>query len=262
MQGSGAPHARVVGNENHQKNSSTCFIRKQNLLRTTVRRGRERARSPLAPRLPRGVGEQRAPRSRRRKRNFRSNGRGRICAIFKKLRPSVPSETNFPAKAVLGERERARSPLAPHLPRGCRGAERPTPRVVGNQDHQKNSSFRREPISQKNSPRESSRGSQPSRTRHPRGCRGAERPTPASSETKPSKEQFHLLHQKTKPHQNNLPQRARNGAQPSRIRHPRGCRGAERPTLVSSETTSTKDQPASSGTKISTKTAPGELERV
>ena len=41
------------------------------------------------------------------------------------------------------------------------------------------------------------------------------------------------------------------GSHPSRPRRPRGCRGAERPTLVSSETASTKEQPASSGTKAS-----------
>ena len=40
-----------------------------------------------------------------------------------------------------------------------------------------------------------------------------------------------------------------------------GCRGAERPTPASSETASTKGQPASSGTKISARTTPGERER-
>ena len=46
------------------------------------------------------------------------------------------------------------------------------------------------------------------------------------------------------------------------LSHPVGSKGAERPTLVSSETASTKEQPASSGTNISTRTAPGERERV
>ena len=41
-----------------------------------------------------------------------------------------------------------------------------------------------------------------------------------------------------------------------------GCRGAERPTSAQSETASTKGQPASSGTKISARTTPGERERV
>ena len=53
------------------------------------------------------------------------------------------------------------------------------------------------------------------------------------------------------------PRESARGSQPSRIPSPRGCRGAERPTPVSSETTSTKGQPASSETKISIRTAPG-----
>ena len=53
------------------------------------------------------------------------------------------------------------------------------------------------------------------------------------------------------------PGRAREGRNPLAPRRPRGCRGAERPTPVPSETTSSKGQPASSETNIPTRTPPG-----
>ena len=155
--------------------------------------------------------------------------------------------------------------------------------------------FRRRPNPPTEQPRESARGCEPSRTPSPRGCRGAERPTPASSETKvstrtaprhrrrskPSIEQARknmrrcskraarLFRQKPKfrltsresmcaavpnalpacpvgnqPFRLNSPGRAREGVNPLAPRHPRGYRGAECPT------------PASSETKVPARTAP------
>ena len=96
--------------------------------------------------------------------------------------------------------------------------------------------------------------------RRPRGCRGAERPTPAPSETKAVRRTACIVGNEY-PHQNSSG-RAREGRNPLAPRHPRGCRGAERPTPASSETKPSREQPAPSETNISTRTAPGERERV
>ena len=98
-------------------------------------------------------------------------------------------------------------------------------------------------------PRESARGSQPSRTPVTRGGAG-ERSAPRPFRRKPTLSSEQL-------------RESARGSQPSRLPSPEGgCREAERPTPVSSETTPTKEQPASSETKISIRTAPGERERV
>ena len=122
--------------------------------------------------------------------------------------------------------------------------------------------FRRKPTSPVEHLRESARGCEPSRTPSSRGCRGAARPTPASSGTKapartapqlrrrskPSTEQarknMHLCPVGNQPFRSNSPRESARGSQPSRTPSPRGCRGAERPTL------------ASSGTRVSARTAP------
>ena len=95
--------------------------------------------------------------------------------------------------------------------------------------------------------------------RPPRGCRGAERPTLAPSEAKPSKEQTPASSETKPPPEQPMGERER--VAPLSPRRPRGCRGAERPTLVSSETKPSGEQPASSETNVSTRTVPGELER-
>ena len=74
--------------------------------------------------------------------------------------------------------------------------------------------FSRNPKQRSNSPRESARGSQPSRTPSPRGCRGAERPTPASSEMKTFKRTN--LHRRKPIPQKNSPRESSRGPQPSR----------------------------------------------
>ena len=122
--------------------------------------------------------------------------------------------------------------------------------------------FRRKPTSPVEHLRESARGCEPSRTPSSRGCRGAARPTPASSGTKapartapqlrrrskPSTEQarknMHLCPVGNQPFRSNSPRESARGCEPSRTPSPRGCRGAERPTL------------ASSGTRVSARTAP------
>ena len=122
--------------------------------------------------------------------------------------------------------------------------------------------FRRKPTSPVEHLRESARGCEPSRTPSSRGCRGAARPTPASSGTKapartapqlrrrskPSTEQarknMHLCPVGNQPFRSNSPRESARGSQPSRTPSPRGYRGAERPT------------PAPSGTKAPTRTAP------
>ena len=80
--------------------------------RTAPGRAREGV-NPLAPRHPRGVGEQSAPRSCRRKQSHQKN------SLLRGKRTSPPEQSP-------GERERVAT-LSPRLPRGCRGAERPTP---------------------------------------------------------------------------------------------------------------------------------------
>ncbi len=56
--------------------------------------------------------------------------------------------------------------------------------------------------------------------------------------------------------------RAREGSHPLAPRHPRGCRGAERPTPASSKTKTLKRiPPVSPETEVPARIAPGELER-
>ena len=111
-------------------------------------------------------------------------------------------------------------------------------------------------------------GRSPLAPRPPRGCRGAERPTLAPSETKSSLEQPFAPSKASisteavscivgNPNSRRTsPGRAREGRNPLAPRHPRGCRGAERPTPVPPETKSSSEQPfAPSGASISTEAA-------
>ena len=129
-------------------------------------------------------------------------------------------------------------------------------RIVGNRN------------SRQPSPGRARKGRNPLAPRHPRGCRGAERPTPAPPETKSSSEQP-FAPPKTSisteaiscivgnPNSRRTsPGRAREGRKPLTSRHPKGCRGAERPTLAPSETKFSSEQPfAPSGASISTEAA-------
>ena len=84
--------------------------------------------------------------------------------------------------------------------------------------------FRRETKSTPEYPRESARGCEPSRTRRPRGCRGAERPTLAPSETKAFKRTACIVGNQNL-HQNSSG-RAREGRNPLAPR-PRGGVGEQ-----------------------------------
>ncbi len=161
-----------------------------------------------------------------------------------------------------GERERARSPLVPRHPRGCRGAERPTPASSGTKINTRMSPASSETNPSKEQPRESARGRVALSYPVTRG--GVEEqsaPRPRRREPKSTPEC--LLLRRKQILQKNSPGRVREGVNPLVPRHPRGCRGAERPTPASSETKINKRMsPASSETNIPTRTAPGELERV
>ena len=107
--------------------------------------------------------------------------------MFKKRRPSVLSKTNFPDRTAPGEHERVATLSHPRPPRGCRGAERPTPapsetrlpfepprknirRCSRNAAHPS----RRKPTSPpEQPPGERERVATLSHPRSPRGCRGA-----------------------------------------------------------------------------------------
>ncbi len=154
---------------------------------------RESARGsqPSRPPVTRGgAGERSAPRPFRRKPTLSSE------QLRESARGSQPSRTPV-TRGGAGEQS---------APRPFRRKQRP----------QKNSLLRRKPKSPSEQPRESARGSQPSRLPSPEGgCRGAERPTPASSETKSFKRiacfvgnQF--LHQ-------NSPWESSRGCEPSRL---------------------------------------------
>ena len=137
----------------------------------------------------------------------------------------VSSGTKIHARTALGERERVRT-LSHPSSEGVQGSGAPHARAVGNKSLQKNSLHRREPKSPPEQLWESARGSQPSRTPSPRGCRGAERPTsapsetastkgqPASSETKTFKRTN--LHRRKPIPQKNSPRVSSRGSQPSR----------------------------------------------
>ena len=159
----------------------------------------------------------------------------------------------------MGERERV-APLSPPVTRGCRGAERPTlvssetkavrrtACIVGNEYPHQNSSGR------------AREGRSPLAPVTPRGCRGAEHPTPASSETKAVRRTACVVGNEY-PHQNSSG-RAREGRTPLAPRHPRGCRGAERPTLAPSGTKVLKRTACFVGNQFLHQNSPGELERV
>ena len=160
---------------------------------------------------------------------------------------------------------------------------------------------RRKPKPPTEQPRESARGCEPSRTPSPRGCRGAERPTPASPEAKaikriaPAPLEIKSSNQNSprpvgnqnprpnnsvpseiktsKPEQFPAPSETKLPANPSpgererviTLSHPSpeggvGEQSAPRSRLR--KPNSSKKQPASSGTQIPARPTPGERERV
>ena len=147
----------IVGNERRQKDN-TCIVGNQTPRQTSPGRARE-GRTPLAPRRPRGCRGAERP-------TLASSGK-------KNLKKAIPasSETNTVKRTALHCRKRTSSK---GQPLHCR---KRTP-SKGQPLH------RRKPNSPPEQPRESARGSHPSRSPFPRVCRGAERPTPASSGTK------------------------------------------------------------------------------
>ena len=99
----------------------------------------------------------------------------------------------------------------------------------------------------------------------PEGGRGAERPTPFSSETESSIRTVKPAPSEIQIPASTAPRESARGSHPLAPRPPpRGCRGAERPTPVSSETEfSTRTvKPAPLEIQIPASTAPGERERV
>ena len=213
-------------------------------------RARE-GRSPLAPRPPRGC---------------RGAERPTLAPSETKSsleQPFAPSKASISTEAVScivgnpnsrrtspGRAREGHNPLAPRHPRGCRGAERPTPTPSETKSSSEQpfappkTSISTEAVSCIVGNRNSRRTS-PLRRRKPAS---PPKPFPASSE----------IQIPVKPALG----RAREGRNPLAPRHSRECRGAERPTPTPSETASSKGQPASSGTNSPTRTAPGERERV
>ena len=115
-----------------------------------------------------------------------------------------------------GRAREGRNPLAPPSPEGVQGSRAPHARFVGNNAHKRTACFVGNQNLHQNSPGRAREGRNPLAPRPPRwGCRGAERPTPASSETKSFKRiacfvgnQF--LHQ-------NSPWESSRGCEPSRL---------------------------------------------
>ena len=132
----------IVGNERRQKDTP-CIVGNQTPRQTSPGRARE-GRNPLAPR-PRGnVGEQSAPRSRRRERKI-SREQFPLC------RKRTPSKEQ---PRIVGNERR----------------QKDNPCIVGNERRQKdNPLHRRKPNSPPDQPRESARGTHPSRTPSPEG---------------------------------------------------------------------------------------------
>ena len=249
---------------------------------------RERVATLSHPVTRGGVGERSAPRSCRRKRNPHPNSPSRC------RKPASPpkhfpasSEIQIPAEPSPGERERVATLSHPVTRGGVGEQSAPRPRRRKRNPHPNSPSRRRKPASPPKLfpasseteipaeavPGRAREGRTPLAPRRPRGCRGAERPTPVPPETKSSSEQP-FAPPKTSisteaiscivgnPNSRRIiPGRAREGRNPLAPRRPRGCRGAERPTPVSSETTSSKGQPASSETNIPTRTPPRESAR-
>ena len=170
------------------------------------------------------------------------------------MKPSVGSNCVF--RVFPGERERD-APLSPPSPEGMQGSGAPHARAVGNKSRQENSLLRRELKSPPEQLRESARGSQPSRT--PSGVRERSAPRSCRQKQRPQKNSLHRRERISPPEQ--LRESAR-GSQPSRSRHPRGCRGAERPTLVSSGTKVLKRTACFVGNQFLHQNSPGELEKV
>ena len=165
---------------------------------------RERVATLSHP-VPRGgVGEQSAPRPAPSKTKLLPEQTRPLHQKRNSHRNSFPHQrkTDSPPNQPPGERERVATLSHPVAPRSCRGAERPTPRSVGNKSPQKNGLLRREPISQKNSPRRAREGRTPLAPRRPRGVGKQSAPRPRRRKQKSAKEQ---------------PRESSRGCEPSRL---------------------------------------------
>ena len=258
-------------------------------LRTTP--GERERVATLSHPVPRGdVGEQSAPRPRRRKQNFRLNSRGRMRANVQETPPIRPVENKLPRQNIPRESARGSQPSRAPVPRGGVG-ERSAPRPAPSETR-----LPFEPP-RKNAHQCSRNAAHPSRQKptfppeHPPGERErvatlshpvprggvGERsaPRPAPSETRLpfepprknirrcSRSTAHPSRQKPTSPPEQPPGERERVATLSHPRSPRGCRGVESPTPAPSETRILKrTAPAPSETNFPTRTAPGELERV
>ena len=123
------------------------------------------------------------------------------------------SGTKISARTTPGERERVRT-LSHPVTRGDVGERSALRSRRRKPKSSKNSLHHRKPQCPPDQPRESARGCEPSSPPSPSGCRGAERPTPASSETKTFKRTN--LHRRKPIPQKNSPRVSSRGPQPSR----------------------------------------------
>ena len=174
-----------------------CIVGNQTPRQTSPGRARE-GRSPLAPR-PRGsVGEQRAPRPHRRKQRPQEN------SPHRREPKSTPEQPP-------GERERIATLSHPVTRGGVGERSAPRPRCR-KQNPSKTACIVGSFNFRQNSPGRAREGRNPLAPRHPRGCRGAERPTPAPSETKAIKSTACFVGNQNL-HQSS-PGRAREGVNP------------------------------------------------
>ena len=139
--------------------------------------------------------------------------------LFLHRKPFRPHQIqNPPIRTPSGRAREGRSPLAPR-PRGGVGEQRAPRSRHRKQSHHKGCPHRRKPKFPPEQPRESARGGEPFRTPSPKGGRGAERPTPALSETKSLKNSLHRRKLQFPPEQ---PRESARGSQPSRTPSPEG----------------------------------------
>ena len=125
-------------------------------------------------------------------------------------------------------------------------------------------------------PRENSRGSQPARPRRPRGCRGAERPTPVSSETEiltrtaprtvensNAQQNSSFVPSEAQPSNRTAPGKRERVATRSHPVTRGGVGERSAPRSFRRKQKSSPERPrAPSETKVSNRIAPGERERV
>ena len=199
---------------------------------------RERVATLSHP-VPRGgVGERSAPRPRRRKPNSHPNS------------PSRRQEPASPPKPLPASSEMKPHPNSPLRHRKPASPPKPFPESSETQIPAEPAPGERERVSTLSHPV----------TRGGVGERSAPRPLRRKPNSSP--ECLHCQKSKSPPAQPHG--RAREGRSPLAPRPPRGCRGAERPTPVSSETEfSTRTvKPAPLEIQIPARTARGERERV